>query len=260
MMKLTKRNYFSKKANLEFMSCSQIKAFRKCEASALAEIEGKYKREDSVALLIGSFIDAYFEGEKAYLKFINNNAERIFTKMGEYIAEIKQAFNIIERIKNDELSMKFLDGKKQVIMSGVICNVPMKIKIDVLHDDKIVDQKIMKDFANIRVADRGYVPWFDAWEYDLQGAIYQEIVRQNIGKKLPFYLQAATKEKTTNIDIVHISQSYLDFEMGKLQNEIERYDAIKKKIIKPDRCECCDYCKSTKVLTEPTEAEEFYLI
>lgn len=258
-MKLTQKNYFSKKVNKEYMSCSQIKAFRKCEASALAEIEGKYKREQTIALLIGSFIDAYFEGEKAYTKFINEHGNELFTKKGEFIAEIKQAFKIIERIKSDELSMKFLDGQKQVIMTGTICNVPMKIKIDALHDDKIVDQKIMKDFDKIYVADRGYVPWFDAWEYDLQGAIYQEIVRQNTGKKLPFYLQAATKEKTTDIDIIHISQSYLDFEMDKLVNEIERYDAIKKHIIEPDRCEHCDYCKMTKILTEPTEVDEFYL-
>ena len=248
IMKLTKKNYFSKKANMEYMSCSQIKAFRKCEASALAELEGKYIREQTTALLVGGFIDAYFEGEKAYAKFINEHGDALFTKKGDFIAEIKQAFNIIERIENDELSMKYLNGKKQVIMTGAICNVPVKIKIDVLHDDKIVDQKIMKDFENIYVEDRGHIPWFDAWGYDLQGAIYQEIVRQNVEKQLPFYLQAATKEKTPDIDIVHISQSYLDFEMDKLINEIERYDAIKKKIIEPDRCEHCDYCKSTKSL------------
>lgn len=259
-MKLTKRNYFSTKANKEYMSCSQVKAFRKCEASALAEIEGKYKRPNTIALLVGGFIDAYFESETSYAKFINEHKDELFTKKGDFIAEIKQAFKIIERIKQDELTMKYLDGKKQVIMTGEINGVPFKVKTDVLHDDKIVDQKIMKDFKNIYVEDRGYVPWFDAWEYDLQGAIYQEIVRQNIEKKLPFYLQAATKESTPDIDIVHISQSYLDFEMSKLENEVLRYDAIKKHIIEPDRCEHCDYCKSTKVLTEPTEANDFYLM
>ena len=260
MMKLTQKNYFSKKANKEYMSCSQVKAFRRCEASALAEIEGKYQRKNTIALLVGGFVDSYFESEKAYAKYINDHSAELFTKKGEFIAEIKQAFKIIERIQEDALTMKYLDGKKQVIMTGEICGVPFKVKTDVLHEDKIVDQKIMKDFNKIYVDDRGYVPWFDAWEYDLQGAIYQEIVRQNTGKKLPFYLQAATKEVIPDIDIVHISQDYLDFEMSKLQDEVERYDAIKKHIIEPERCEHCEYCKATKVLTEPTEAEEFYLI
>ena len=53
-MKLTQRNYFSKKASMEFMSVSQFKAFEKCPASALAEIKGKYKREETTALLVGS--------------------------------------------------------------------------------------------------------------------------------------------------------------------------------------------------------------
>jgi hypothetical protein len=52
-MILTQRNYFSKKASLEFMSVSQWKVFNKCPASALAEIKGKYKREKTTALLVG---------------------------------------------------------------------------------------------------------------------------------------------------------------------------------------------------------------
>ena len=36
-MILTNSNYFSKKANMEYMSVSQFKAFDKCEAAALAE-------------------------------------------------------------------------------------------------------------------------------------------------------------------------------------------------------------------------------
>jgi len=38
------------------------------------------------------------------------------------------------------------------------------------------------------------------------------------------------------------------------------FNAIKKGIIEPDRCEKCEYCKNTKVLTEPTDSTEFYLI
>jgi len=61
-MKLTEKNYFSQKANEEFMSVSQFKAFDKCPASAMAELKGEFTREKTTALLVGSYVDSYFEG------------------------------------------------------------------------------------------------------------------------------------------------------------------------------------------------------
>ena len=255
-MKLTARNYFSKKANMEYMSVSQFKSFMKCPACAIAEIKGKYKREQTTALLVGSFIDSYFEG--TLLKFIRQNPG-IYTKQGSLRAEFQQAEEIIKRLERDKLFMEYMNGKKQVIMTGEICGVPFKIKTDVLHDDKIVDLKIVKDFEAIRDDEDGWLPWYEFWKYDLQGAAYQEIVRQNVGKKLPFYLNAATKEKVTDLDIIHIPQKMMDFQLERIQNDIVRFDAMKKGIIEADRCGKCEYCKQTKVLTEPTETDEIYI-
>lgn len=256
-MKLTQRNYFSKKANLEFMSVSQFKNFEKCQASALAEIKGKYQREETTALLVGSYVDAYFEGTLA--NFIKKHPE-IFKKDGTLKAEYLQAESIIQRILKDRLFMNYLSGKKQVIMTGAINSVPVKIKIDSLHPDKIVDLKIMANFDSVYNAEIGRVPWFEAWGYDLQGAVYQEIVRQNTGEQLPFYLAAATKEKITDLDIVHIPQPMLDAQLEHFKRYVEMFDAIKKDIIPAERCQKCEYCKISKVLTEPTEADEFYLL
>ena len=255
-MKLTKRNYFSRKASLEYMSVSQFKSFSKCPASAMAELKGKYTREQTTALLVGSYVDAYFEGTMA--KFMKENPG-IFKKDMTLKADFVQAEEIIRRIERDKLFMSYLDGKKQVIMEGKINGVPVKIKIDALHTDKIVDLKIMKDFANVYIADRGSIPWFDAWGYDLQGAVYQEIYRQNTGEALPFYIVAATKEKVTDLDIVHFSPEMLCLALDRFKMAVESFDAIKKGIIEPERCEHCDWCKETKVLTEPKEAEEYYL-
>jgi hypothetical protein len=94
----------------------------------------------------------------------------------------------------------------------------------------------------------------------MQGGVYQEIVRQNTGKRLPFYLTAATKEKTTDLDIVHIGQQYLDFALERFAHHVEEYDAIKKRVIPAERCGRCEYCKKTKKITKPTEAEEFYFM
>ena len=255
-MKLTKRNYFSRKASLEYMSVSQFKSFSRCPASAMAELKGKYKRETTTALLVGSYVDAYFEGTMT--KFMKQNPD-IFKRDKTLKADFIQAEAIIRRIERDKLFMSYLDGKSQVIMEGKINGVPVKIKIDALHPDKIVDLKIMKDFENIYVPERGRIPWFDAWEYDLQGAVYQEIYRQNTGDVLPFYIAAATKEKVPDLDIIHFGKEQLEPALDRFKGDVETYDAIKKGIIEPERCEHCDYCKETKVLTEPNEAEEYYL-
>lgn len=254
-MKLTKRNYFSKKANKEFMSVSQFKAFEKCPASALAEINGKYKREETTALLVGSYVDSYFE--KTLANFIKKHP-KIFKKEGTLKAEYQQAEEIIKRILSDRLFTEYMSGKKQVIMTGEINGVPVKIKIDSLLPDKIVDLKVIKDFKDVRHDEKGFIPFWEFWGYDLQGAVYQEIVRQNTGKKLPFYLAAATKEKITDIDIIEIEQPDLDAAFVRFKNDVETFDAIKKGIIEPERCENCDYCKITKVLTEVRKSSDFY--
>lgn len=256
-MKLTQRNYHSRKANLEYMSVSQFKSFSTCQACAMAELKGEYKRPQTTALLVGSYVDAYFEGTLA--NFIKANPE-IYTRGGTLRAEFIQAETIIRRIQRDKLFMQALSGKKQVIMTGEICGVPVKIKIDSLCPDRIVDLKIVKDFKGISDSERGFLPWFAYWGYDLQGAVYQEIVRQNLGVKLPFELAAATKEKVTDLDIVRIEQNDLDYALSRFKADIELYDAIKKGIIEPNRCESCAYCKESKVLTEPRSSSEFYLL
>lgn len=255
-MKLTARNYFSKKANQHYFSVSQFKSFQKCPACAIAEIKGKYKREQTTALLVGSYIDSYFEGTLD--KFIKKNPE-MFKKNGTLKADFQQAEEIIKRLLKDKLFMKYMNGRKQVIMTGEICGVPVKIKTDVLHDDKIVDLKIVRDFEPIRDDEAGWLPWYEFWKYDMQGAVYQEIVRQNVGKQLPFYLNAATKEKVTDLDIIHIPQKMMDFQLEKVKADIVRFDAMKKGIIEADRCGKCEWCKQTKKLTEPTEADELYI-
>jgi hypothetical protein len=255
-MKLTDANYFSKKASKEFMSVSQWKAFNKCPASALAEIKGKYEREKSTALLVGSYVDSFFEGTLP--KFIRENPE-IFKRDGSLKSEYIQAEAIIQRIQKDKLFMEYLSGEKQVIMTGEINDVKIKIKIDSYHPDKIVDLKIMRDFESVYSPESGRQPWFEAWGYDIQGAVYQEIVRQNTGEKLPFFLATATKEKVTDLDIVHIDQKMLDYALERFKQNLEYFDAVKKGVIEPVRCEKCEYCKQTKVLKEPTEAEELYL-
>ena len=113
----------------------------------------------------------------------------IFKKTLELKSDYIQAESIINRIERDKLFTEFMSGQKQVIMTGDIEGVPIKIKIDSLHPDKIVDLKIMRDFEPIYKPEQGRLPWFEAWRYDLQGAVYQEVVRQKyrLTVTIPFF-------------------------------------------------------------------------
>lgn len=253
-MTLTHDNYFSPRANKQFMSVSQFKQFVKCEALAQAELNGSYEREITAALLIGSYVDAYFEGT---LDAFQKEHPEIYTRNGSLKSDYKHAEYIIERISRDPFFMKYMSGSKQIIMTGKIERVPIKVKLDVLHPDKlIVDLKIVRDFKPIYDAEYGWQNFITSWGYDLQGAVYQEIVRQNTGKQLPFVIAAATKEKEPDIGIFEIPQSYLDARLAEFKANLPRFAELKRGIGEPIRCESCNHCRRTKVLSGIKSMEE----
>lgn len=251
---LTNENYFSRENQMKYFGVSQFKSFEKCETSALAEVSGHYLPEPSAAMLVGSYVDAHFEGT---LNIFQARHPALFKRDGSLKSEYLNAERMIQRVEQDKLFMEYMSGQSQVIMTGEIEGVPVKIKIDSYHPDgMIVDLKCMKDFAPVYKPGQGRLNWVEAWEYDLQGAVYQEIVRQNTGKTLPFYLAAVTKEKEPDLAVVEVGQECLDFQLARVKKIIQRYDAIKQGLIEPERCEHCDYCKATKVLTKPITWEE----
>ena len=77
---LNSDNYFDRENQVKYMSVSQFKAFEKCEAAALAEIMGDYEREKTTPLLVGSYVDAYFEGK---LDLFKENNPQLFKRNGE---------------------------------------------------------------------------------------------------------------------------------------------------------------------------------
>ena len=202
-MEINNTNYFSPEANAQYMSVSQFKSFRDCEAKAMAEIRGEYVRIPSKDLLMGSYVDAYFSGEMN--DFIDKHPELFNKRTGELKADYKRCDEMIQRAERDEMFMRYMDGSKQVIMTGELFGIPWKVKVDVLHDDKIVDLKLMKDMEPIfKEGERK--TFIDAWGYDIQGFVYQQIVKQNTGKEMPFYLAVITKETTPDIEVIHIPQ------------------------------------------------------
>ena len=279
-MKVTNTNYYSQAANKAFMSVSQFKDFRSCEAMALSEIKGEYERPKSKALLLGSFVDEMLTGtKKSQIEFIVENRSEIFQKSGKLskvdnegfiaiandffedlfnaenkpYAEIVQALNTIERIKKQPLMMEHFNSKHQVIMTGEIAGVPFKIKMDNYKPNEfIADGKYM---ASLRSPNM-FEPMVKYWGYDIQGAVYQEIVRQNTGKRLPFYLDIGTKETPAHLDVAEIKQYDLDEALEVVKAFAPRYQAIKNGEIEPERCGeyDCNYCTETKIITEPIDS------
>lgn len=251
MMKLNNENYFSDQANLEYMSVSSFKDFKDCEVMAMAKLKGEYVEEKSKAMLLGSYVDAYFSGELDKFKAEN---PQIFKKDGTLLKDFEKANEIIKVIEEDELLMKYLGGKKQVIYTGYINGVKFKIKIDSLLPYAIVDQKIMSSIKELvwkydeelkRNVQKDFVI---AYGYDIQGAVYQEITRQVLKEKLPFILAPTTKEECPDKALIQIDQEYLDKALEEVEELAPRYDAIKKGIIEPVGCGNCPACRMKKKL------------
>lgn len=254
-MSLNEKNYFSPENKLKYMGSSQFKSFMSCEAAALAEIRGEYHEPESDALLIGSYVDSYYSGT---LEEFKAETPQIFTQKGELKAQYRHADEIIRRAERDRLFSQYMSGEKQVIFTGKIAGVPYKIKVDSFHPDRcIVDLKCIKDFESVwNTEKRIRQNFIDYWGYTYQGAIYQEIVRQNTDKVLPFYIAAVTKEKEPNINVFWLPDEILSDKLETVKQLSPRFEKIKRGELKPQKCGHCNYCKFAKVLTEPQNYAE----
>ena len=252
---VTHENYFAPEIMSAYWSVSQYKAFEKCEAAGRAQLWGEWAPEETTSLLVGSYVDAYFSND--LVNFHLQHPDIFNSRTGELKAPYQQAEAIIDRIHRDPLMVKYLSGSPQVIKTAELFGFPWKIKIDSLHEDKIVDLKVVKDFVTIYENGFGHRSFIEYWRYDVQGAIYQKVEQIASGRTepLPFYIVAATKEKTTDINIWQIPQWVLDAALNKVEATIDRFELIKRGEVEPIRCECCDYCKATKTLKGPAVYE-----
>lgn len=246
-MTLTNENYYSPKANNTYLSVSQYKSFRKCEAAAMAELKGKWSRPKTTALMVGSYVDSWFEGTLA--EFYEQNPE-IFKKDGSLKADYVQAAEIIYRVQLDELFMEYMSGEKQRIFTAKMFGANWKIKIDSLLPDKIVDLKVMRSME--RVMGKSFV---EHWGYDLQMAIYAEVYKIVTGKDLDTFLAVVTKQNPSDLEIIEIPKWRREELLEEVKRYIPRILEIKKGKVEPERCGVCEYCRATKRLTEPIDFE-----
>lgn len=249
-MELNEKNYYQPS---KYMSASQFKAFLNCEAAALAEAEGKYKREPSSALIQGQYVDAYFTGSVEEFRAAH---PELFRKDGMLKATYEVCESAIARLKREPMALEYLEGEKQVIVTGEIEGVPCKGKLDVLGDGRIVDLKCMRDFEP-RYKDGERLDFIRAWGYDIQAYFYTVLVKQTTGESWPFFILAVTKEAEPDLMLVELPDWLINSAGEVVRHYIRRFDAIKRHEIEPKRCGKCAYCKGTKHIEKPMTYEDY---
>lgn len=253
-MKLTEANYYSREANLHYFSVSQFKDFMKCPAMTMAKLRGEYVEEEKRALLLGKFVDEMLTGTReTQMKFLEENHNELFKKNGESYADVAQAVEAIERVKAQPLMMEYLNGGHQQIMVGEIEGVPIKGKFDSYKPKKfIADLKYLKDFRSPNMFENA----ISYYSYDLQLALYRELVKQNTGDVLPCYLVIVTKQQPPDVAVVEVNSFDLDNALDNFKKQIKHFQAVKSGEIPANRCEStdCPYCRATRFLEKPIDS------
>ncbi|KRM89808.1 hypothetical protein FC87_GL000324 [Fructilactobacillus florum DSM 22689 = JCM 16035] len=239
------------------MSKSIYWNFLQCEDAALAELNGEYRRfQDETPLLVGNYLHSFFESEESHQQFLDDHKKEIF-KYGNPEKGMKKAFvdadKMINTLKDDPYFDAIYQGDKEVIVAGTIDGIKWKGKLDCLVLDRglFLDLKTTQDLHKKywNAQEHTYQNFAEIHGYILQMAIYQELVKQQFGKKIAPFIIAVSKQDIPDKGIYSIPQELMDDEMNKL---IKKQDHIKNVIDgkeKPEACGRCAWCRSKKELT-----------
>lgn len=252
-MKITRENYYTKEADMEYMSVSQFKGFMKCEARQKAILTGEYTAPDTTALLQGRLLETLLLEPEKIDKFMEENPE-LLMKSGSLKAEYRKVIEMAERARQDDFFMSYLGDSFSTLyqypVTGEIAGIQFKGLIDIYQPKScIVDLKGIKDFQSMwDDKSKQKLNFIEYWGYHTQLAVYQWLLKQNSSETLPVFIAGITKEPISDIGIFSIPQEVLDHQLSIVGEFAPRYQKIKDGTIAPVRCESCDYCKQTKKL------------
>ncbi len=239
---LTVDNYFE---DTDYVNFSKLKLYDECQAKAWHSLHGEYKeKKESIALLVGSYVDAAIEGTLEEFKQKNLEIYKYKNTEKGLKNDFLDADKIINKINKDKYAKHFLTGEKQKIYTGVINGIPVKCKIDNINLEKgfITDLKTTRDiyYSEWNQKNKKREHFIQKFKYIHQLAFYREIVKQNTGKTLTTWIVAFDKTDNLKGCVWHIEPSFLDEAYDEILEWIELYHNDHK-----DRCEKCDYCLST---------------
>lgn len=283
-LELTQDNYFSKEANLAYLDCTTFKNLagtigkKGCECRALAIAKGEYNPPKTEALLVGSYVDAYFDNSLD--EFKKKNIEYLYSKASikkynegkiefselDLLTPFKNADVMIKRAIKEPLFMKYVEGETQKILTADIDGVPIRVKLDSYDGHRITDIKTASSITQTwyvkDLSER--LNFAEYFGYIEQAYFYQTAVEQSEGKHLPFYLAVITKEKVDavphpRVAVIQIPDAVIE-EMGeRIKSNIHKAWAILQGEYEPIPCGCCEWCADNLPLEEVISLDELML-
>ncbi len=242
--------YYSRQASWAYWSCSMFKSFMKCEAQAMAWLDGEdvLWKSESKALIEGkllhmSVLEPHMlrKENMSYLKRIMPEA---FKKKGP-TSLLKNYSDSIEQVGDWIADMPLIQKWKrdpEVTFEKAyifeLAGVLWKSKLDIVGPDFIADLKFMRtgtfDKSN----------WFTEYGYDFQAFLYsQGFIQENLST--PKYgLIGIEKREFGVVESKWIHDLVDHTFFNKMVNEkMPRFEAVKKKEIEPSSCGECDFCR-----------------
>lgn len=251
------------------MDVSTFKAFKACEAEALAEWKGDWQPdEDKTPLLVGNYVHSYFESKESHSAFVEAHKKEMISSRGktkgQLKADYKVADSMIATMTHDiAFNNIYMPGDKEVIVTGKIAGHDWKGKIDSLN----LKEKYFCDFKTVKEIHTKFwdndehdkVPFVKAYGYYYQIAMYRELIRQTFGVDCTPSIWAVSKQQPYP-DKAALSfnsikdHDWLEEAMTEILEKQERYFDLINGKAKPERCEKCDYCRATKQITHFIDA------
>lgn len=262
---LTDENYYSREADIHFMSCSQFQAFEKCEAAEIAKLRGIWTPEEtSDALFQGQYFHSYFESPEAFDAFCKSGFDKIFkvkeTKargleiVGKY-APFQRLDEMIKVVENDPLISKILawPGENELPMVGLVGGIPWRMKMDkyCASTRRIIDYKTSANlrelYYNVKTKERQ--TFIEEYGYMMRAAVYGEIERQTRkAEDFPsFIIIGVSKQDPPDKDVILLDDpTRWEYELEVVKSKIPHIQRLKNGEENPRRCGQCEYCRATK--------------
>lgn len=260
-MNLTHSNYYSLEADLAFMSNSQFGSWIKCAAKTKATLDGKWVDPPKDAFIMGSYFDKALLTPDELPAEIEANYELYYTTRKTARAFVKQADDMVDRCKRDPFFMSIIQGEAQRIITWEMFGVKWKAMLDVTNhsESRFVDVKTVgQGIDDLKWDDEleTRVPFYEQYRYWRQFTVYREAYRAEFGKyPKTAYIAACTKQDPPDIRVIELNNKRrFKRELETIEKALPRIMQMKYGEIPATRCEECDYCRSTRVLTGPEKA------
>lgn len=251
---LTPESYHTPAANADFMSVSQYKAWIECAAKQRAVQSGDWMDGDKPAFALGRYVDMALLTPDRFAKDMEANPDT-YTYHGKPRVWLADGDAMIERCRKDAYFMATITGQAQQIITFELFGVQWRSMLDVINREtmSLVDLKTTQNIDAETWSDQheARVPFYETFNYWMQFAVYREAVR-SIWGEYPRHVKIAAVSKQDPPDVRVIAfNDALRFkrELNAIQNNLPRIMAMKRGTVPATRCESCDYCRSTRVLT-----------